>query len=107
MLKKYITYAKLHCRPKLQNIDRDRIAKLYAQLRKSSRKGGGMPMGVRHLESILRMSEAHAKMHLRSYVREEDVNVAIRVMLDSFIGSQKLTVAKQLRQVCFMIKFKY
>ena len=61
-----------------------------------------MPMGVRHLESILRMSEAHAKMHLRSYVREDDVNVAIRVMLDSFIGSQKLTVAKQLRQVILL-----
>lgn len=29
---------------------------------------GGVCMTVRHLESILRMSEAHAKMHLRLYM---------------------------------------
>ena len=37
-----------------------------------------MPIAVRHLESIIRMSEASAMMHLREYVNEEDVNVAIR-----------------------------
>lgn len=56
-------------------------------------------MGVRHLESMLRMAEANARMHLRAYVREDDVNVAIKVMLDSFIGAQKLSVARRLRQV--------
>ena len=31
------------------------------------------------------MSEAHAKMHLRDHVRDDDVNVAISVMLTSFL----------------------
>jgi hypothetical protein len=29
-------------------------------------------------------------MHLRDVVRDDDVNLAIRVMLDSFISSQKV-----------------
>ncbi len=37
-----------------------------------------MPIAVRHLESLIRMSEAHAKMHLREYVSDEDINAAIR-----------------------------
>ena len=56
-------------------------------------------MNVRHVESIIRMSEAHAKMHLRDYVRDEDVNMAIRVALDSFINSQKYSIAQTLKKV--------
>ena len=47
-----------------------------------------MPIAVRHLESLVRMAEAHAKMHLRDHVRDDDVNVAISVMLRSFMQSQ-------------------
>ena len=31
------------------------------------------------------MTEAHAKMHLRDIVRDDDVDVAISVLLESFI----------------------
>jgi DNA replication licensing factor MCM2 len=47
------------------------------------------------------MSEAHAKMHLRSYVSQEDVDLAIRVLLDSFISTQKFGVQKALQKVTF------
>jgi DNA replication licensing factor MCM2 len=56
-------------------------------------------MTVRHLESILRMAEAHARMHLRDYVRSDDIDMAIRVMLESFISAQKFSVMKNLRKV--------
>lgn len=48
-----------------------------------------MPMTVRHVESTIRMAEANAKMHLRDFVTTEDINMAIQVMLDSFISAQK------------------
>ena len=51
-----------------------------------------MPIALRHLESIIRMSEAHARMHLREYVNEADVDLAISMMLESFLQSQKQTV---------------
>jgi DNA replication licensing factor MCM2 len=37
-------------------------------------------------------------MHLRDVVRDDDVNLAIRVMLDSFISSQKYGVQRTLRK---------
>ena len=54
---------------------------------------------VRNVDSIVRMAEAHAKTHLRDEVRDEDVNMAIRVALESFITSQKYSIAKTLRNV--------
>ena len=42
------------------------------------------------------MSEAYAKMHLRDYVRSDDIDFAIDMMLESFLQSQKLTVARKL-----------
>lgn len=98
LLKKYIMYARVHCHPKLHNIDDDKIARLYAEMRAESMKSGGIPIAVRHVESIIRMSEAHAKIHLREYVIEDDVNMAIRVMLESFISSQKYQVMNTLRK---------
>ena len=57
---------------------------------------GGIPIAVRHIESVLRMSEAHAKMHLRDYVRSDDIDFAIEMMLESFLQSQKISVARSL-----------
>ena len=45
------------------------------------------------------MAEAHAKMHLREYVTEDDVNMAMRVMLESFIDTQKFSVMRNMRKV--------
>lgn len=54
---------------------------------------------MRHIESMIRMAEAHARMHLRDYVQEDDVNMAIRVMLESFIDTQKFSVMRSMRKV--------
>lgn len=51
---------------------------VYATLRKEAAVSHGMPVAVRHLESMIRMSEASAMMHLREYVNEQDVDSAIR-----------------------------
>ena len=60
---------------------------------------GSVPITVRHIESMIRMAEANAKMHLREYITEEDVNMAIRVMLESFIDTQKFSVMRNMRKV--------
>jgi hypothetical protein len=53
-------------------------AQVYSRLRSEAARTHGMPIAVRHLESLVRMSEAHAKMHLREYVADDDINMAIR-----------------------------
>jgi DNA replication licensing factor MCM2 len=46
----------------------------------------------------MRMSEAHAKMHLRAHVRDDDLDAAIRVLLTSFVSAQKFSVRTALRR---------
>jgi DNA replication licensing factor MCM2 len=45
------------------------------------------------------MAEASAKMHLREYVRANDVDLAISVAVSSFLSAQKLSVQRSLEQV--------
>lgn len=97
LLKKYILQARA-TRPQLAGIDADKVSRLYAELRKESEVSGGIPIAVRHIESILRMSEAAARMRLSAFVSNDDLDLAIRVMLESFIGAQKFTVTKSLRR---------
>ncbi|CAH2035651.1 unnamed protein product [Thlaspi arvense] len=98
LLKKYLTYAKLYVFPKLSEIDAKKLETVYANLRRESMNGQGVSIATRHLESMIRMSESHARMHLRQYVTEEDVNMAIRVLLDSFISTQKFGAQRTLRE---------
>lgn len=70
---------------------------MYSQLRQESFATGSLPITVRHIESVIRMSEAHARMHLRESVIEADVSMAIRMMLESFIEAQKFSVMKKMR----------
>jgi DNA replicative helicase MCM subunit Mcm2 (Cdc46/Mcm family) len=65
---------------------------------------GSLPITVRHIESIIRIAEANAKMHLREFVRDEDINLAISMELESFVETQKYSVMKDMRLVR-IIKF--
>merc|ERR1719402_463849 len=98
LLKKYIMYAKEKVYPKLHQMDQDKVAKMYSELRRESMATGSIPITVRHIESMIRMAEAHARMHLREYVHEDDVNMAIRVMLESFIDTQKFSVMRTMKK---------
>ena len=100
LLRKYIQYARANVRPVLRGgtFDQEKIASLYVQLRKESTNSGGVPIAVRHIESIMRMAEAHAKMHLRDYVRDDDMDASIKCMLESFIQAQKFSVRRSLRR---------
>jgi DNA replication licensing factor MCM2 len=96
MLKKYMIYARRFVRPKLNDIDTEKVTNFYADIRKESLSVGGIPIAIRHIESVLRMSEAYARIHLRDHVRSDDIDFAIDMMLESFLQSQKLSVARQL-----------
>jgi DNA replication licensing factor MCM2 len=100
LLRKYIQYARTHVRPVLRDnaFDQEKVASLYVALRRESAASGGVPIAVRHVESIMRMAEAHAKMHLRDYVRDDDMDVSISMMLKSFISAQKFSVRRTLER---------
>jgi DNA replication licensing factor MCM2 len=47
LLRKYILYARERCRPKLYQIDQDKVAKLFADMRRESLATGAYPITVR------------------------------------------------------------
>lgn len=98
LLRKYVLYAREKVHPKLHQMDQDKVAKMYSELRRESMATGSIPITVRHIESMIRIAEANAKMHLREFVHEDDVNMAIRTMLESFIDTQKFSVMKAMRR---------
>ena len=101
LLIKYIQYARVKVQPKLHQMDMDKVARVYADLRKESIATGSFPITVRHLESIIRIAEAFAKMRLSEFVSQNDLNRAIKVSIDSFVGAQKLlskTITSQVQK---------
>lgn len=98
LLIKYIQYARSKIHPKLHQMDMDKVSKVYADLRRESITTGSFPITVRHLESILRIAESFAKMRLSDFVSQSDLNRAIKVSIDSFVGAQKISVRKQLQR---------
>jgi DNA replication licensing factor MCM2 len=99
ILRKYIMYAREKIRPKLFDLDQEKLARLFADLRRESMATGSYPITVRHLESMIRMAEASAKMALREYVRADDIDLAIEVAVGSFVNAQKLSIKKTLQRV--------
>lgn len=98
ILRKYIMYAREKIRPKLYDMDQDKLARLFSDLRRESLATGSYPITVRHLESMIRMAEASAKMSLREYVRPDDIDMAISVAVGSFVSTQKMSIKKTLER---------
>ncbi|KAL8427523.1 hypothetical protein ACSSS7_007677 [Eimeria intestinalis] len=99
LLQKYILYARAHCHPILDPSLPSLSAKLssfYAKLRKRAAASGGLPLTLRHVESLLRISEANAKMRLSPTVSLMDVEFAIAAILSSFLSAQKFAVQQRL-----------
>eukprot|EP00769_Ergobibamus_cyprinoides_P000396 gnl/Ergobibamus_cyprinoides/1390.p1 GENE.gnl/Ergobibamus_cyprinoides/1390~~gnl/Ergobibamus_cyprinoides/1390.p1 ORF type:complete len:305 (+),score=72.30 gnl/Ergobibamus_cyprinoides/1390:329-1243(+) len=88
-LRRYVQHARAHCRPAFENAEQDDLVQLYDTLRRASQRHGGTLVSVRHLEGILRIAQAHAKMRLLPTVDKAAISFAMRMMVHSFISQQK------------------
>jgi DNA replication licensing factor MCM3 len=75
-VKKYIHYAKNRVKPQLTDPAREIIADNYATLR-SKQNARTLPVTARSLETLIRLSTAHAKLRLSTTVDEVDAEVAV------------------------------
>jgi len=98
LLKYYIIYARQNVFPKVGDIDKEKLANFYRDLRAESFRNGGQAMTARQIDSIVRLAEANARLELRQHVLAKDLDNAISVVLESFIQSQKHQVAEELRK---------
>jgi len=84
-LRKYIAYAKRNHHPDLNADARAKILDYYTNERQSFGREDQMgdseviPITARALEALIRLTEAHARMHLRDIATGEDATVALAV----------------------------
>ena len=78
-LKKYIYYAKNRYNPVLTDEAINTISDGYAQLR-NERDSDSLPVTARTLETLIRLSSAHAKARLSRNVEEKDAEKAMELL---------------------------
>lgn len=84
-IQKYITFARL-CKPKISPGAQDVMVAEYKKLRqRESSNKSAWRITVRQLESMIRLSEALARMHLLEEVTEDHVHEAFRLLSKSII----------------------
>lgn len=82
-IKKYVQYAKSRIKPILTKGAADHIVAVYSALRNDELEGNQRktsPMTARTLETMIRLSTAHAKSRLSNRVEEIDAHVAEGVL---------------------------
>eukprot|EP01113_Clastostelium_recurvatum_P015408 TRINITY_DN1858_c0_g1_i1.p1 TRINITY_DN1858_c0_g1~~TRINITY_DN1858_c0_g1_i1.p1 ORF type:complete len:869 (+),score=246.30 TRINITY_DN1858_c0_g1_i1:35-2641(+) len=78
-IQKYILYCKSRVKPRLTDQAKDAIASAFTQLR-SKEDMKTLPVTARTLETMIRLSEAHAKCRLSHEVEVQDTVVALELM---------------------------
>lgn len=84
LFRKYVAYAKQKIKPKLTDEAVEEIKNFYVKIRNQSIKTESdikpIPITARQLEGIIRLAEAHAKLHLRGTVTSHDAKMAIDLL---------------------------
>ncbi|KAG2449154.1 hypothetical protein HYH02_005901 [Chlamydomonas schloesseri] len=96
-LKRYIHYCRSQCSPRLNEEASKRLAAFYVEIRNEARSQADandsdtppVPITVRQLEAVVRISESLAKMGLQPVATLEHVNRAIELFTKSTMDAVK------------------
>ncbi|KAK3115981.1 minichromosome maintenance protein 5 [Teratosphaeriaceae sp. CCFEE 6253] len=89
-LRRYISYAKARCAPRLSAEAAEKLSSHFVGIRRQVARAeadagqrSSIPITVRQLESLVRLSESLAKLELQPIAQERHVDEAIRLFLGS------------------------
>lgn len=93
-MKRYISYCRAKCAPRLSAQAAEKLCSYYVEIRKNiheseteTNQRSSIPITVRQLEAIIRISESLAKLRLQPTATEEHVDEAIRLFRASTIDA--------------------
>ena len=86
-LRKYISYCRSKCAPRLTPDAAEVLKNHYVSIRQQMKQERSIPITVRQLEAIIRISESLAKMELREDVDIGHVEEALRLFTVSTLDS--------------------
>lgn len=78
VLRDYIAFGKEHVKPTLSEEAQQRLVQAYVDMRRVGNGKGQITAYPRQLESLIRLSEAHAKVRFSQVVEIQDVEEAWR-----------------------------
>ncbi|XP_048956618.1 DNA helicase MCM8 isoform X2 [Canis lupus dingo] len=87
LLRKYIGYARQYVYPRLSTEAAQILQDFYLELRKQSQRLNSSPITTRQLESLIRLTEARARLELREEATKEDAEDIVEVMKYSMLGT--------------------
>ncbi|KAI6232940.1 DNA replication licensing factor MCM4 [Aphelenchoides fujianensis] len=83
LLRDYIAYAKANIHPKISPEADKRLIDYYLEMREAGKKKGQIGAYPRQLQSLIRLSEATAKMRLKQTVGQEEVDIAYNLFMEA------------------------
>ncbi|XP_075867049.1 DNA helicase MCM8 [Microcebus murinus] len=87
LLRKYIGYARQYVYPRLSTEAAQILQDFYLELRKQSQRLNSSPITTRQLESLIRLTEARARLELREEATKEDAEDIVEIMKYSMLGT--------------------
>uniref|UniRef100_A0A3P9N8Q9 DNA helicase MCM8 n=1 Tax=Poecilia reticulata TaxID=8081 RepID=A0A3P9N8Q9_POERE len=83
LLRKYISYARQYVRPTLSPEAAKTLQDFYLSLRSQAHSADATPITTRQLESLIRLTEARAKLELREVATQSDAEDVVEIMKHS------------------------
>jgi len=87
ILRSYLEYAKKHVHPRLTTKAAKILQRLYLDMRANASLGQSIPVTTRHLESLVRLSQARARLELRDEVTAEDAQDVVDLLQESLLDT--------------------
>ncbi|XP_052800629.1 DNA helicase MCM8-like isoform X2 [Mya arenaria] len=87
LLRKYVGYARKYVHPKIGPEAAKVIQTFYLELRRQHQTQDSTPITTRQLESLIRLTEARARLELREIASREDAEDVIEIMKYSMVDT--------------------
>merc|ERR1712094_91391 len=85
LIRKYIAYARKYCFPRLTQGARDVLQAFYLELRRRHQSMDSTPITTRQLESMIRLSEARARLEMQETVTAAHAADVVEIMKVSLL----------------------
>ncbi|XP_017771643.1 PREDICTED: DNA helicase MCM8-like [Nicrophorus vespilloides] len=99
LMRQYIAYARKYVHPKLSKDAQTVLKEFYLELRKQHSNPDSMFVTCRQLQSLVRLTEARAKLELRELATSDDANDVVEItrfsLLDTFSEDGEILTGTQ------------
>lgn len=87
LLRKYVGYARTYVHPKLTPASAEVLQNFYLDLRQQHHSADSTPITTRQLESLIRLTQARARLEMREKASHQDAKDVVEIMKYSLLDT--------------------